>query len=60
MRIAVNAGSLKIKRLQTFKQLQNFILNITFLFFFDKEITSTDLPQNVTSYCNNATTNDSD
>jgi glycosyltransferase involved in cell wall biosynthesis len=49
MRIAVNAGSLKNYRLERFIQLAKLHPQHTFLFFFDTENNSTDLPENITS-----------
>lgn len=49
MRIAVNAGSLKSDRFETFIQLAKLHPQDTFLFFFDTENKSADLPENVTS-----------
>lgn len=49
MRIAVNAGSLKTHRLDTFIQLAKLHSQHTFLFFFETENSLTDLPENITS-----------
>ncbi len=48
MRIAVNAGSLKTNALEIFIQLAKLHPQDTFLFFFDTENHSADLPQNIT------------
>jgi len=47
MRIAVNAGSLKSNRLETFIQLTNLHPEHNFFFFFDIENNQHDLPQNI-------------
>ena len=47
MRIAVNAGSLKINHFETFIKLARLHSQHTFYFFFDTETNCRDLPQNI-------------